>query len=630
MRADDRASRLVAALAICLLVAGCASAATSTPSASGEATAAAATPAPATPAPVTPAPVTPAPPTPAPTVDPNAFSVGTFITAYVPDAFFAVDADGNVYLPGGTDGAALVKVGPDGAPIARWAGKDTVPGQPDTVGGVVVDSKTGDAWLTDMTADKVVHLSSDLVEQDRWGTTGRQPGMLTQPAGIALDGKGNVVVVDMGNNRIETFKPDGTLIRTIAMPPGVSGPIDVSVDKDGTLLVSAAGSDTDDGRVLRMKPDGSVVRSYHPESTGQAGSGKVWVVPDASVATDGGILVADAVLGAVRLDASGHEVGKTLIPGSGYAPVAARLAPSGSVYTLACAETVGCKLARLDPEGTGYTTASTMKLDNPAGPGKIVSVDGHNLHVFCTGTGSPTMLWIPGYTSPGWGTSAQYLLGRLSEFGRVCTVDRLETGFSDRTGEDDMLHWVGDVDDIHAALAAAGESGPYVPVGHSYGGLLARIFAYSYPTEVQGVVSIDPSHEDQFDGPVPIPDLPQGCTAASCPFYEDIQAVKKLSGGKVAGSLRALPLVVIAHDPNLPYWGDAAYDDYWLKLGVDTATASSNAVHVVATGSSHAIPFTQPGLVVEAVRQVVDAAKAADHTLPACGKALTDLGGTCK
>ena len=65
-------------------------------------------------------------------------------------------------------------------------------------------------------------------------------------------------------------------------------------------------------------------------------------------------------------------------------------------------------------------------------------------------------------------------------------------------------------------------------------------------------------------------------------------------------------------------------------MALDTATASSNAVHVVATGSSHAMPFTQSGLVIEAVRQVVDAAKAADHTLPACGKALTDLGGACK
>ena len=408
------------------------------------------------------------------------------------------------------------------------------------------------------------------------------------------------------------------------MPPGVSAPTDVAVDKDGTLLVSAFGASFSDARVLRMKADGSVVRSYLP-------AGGAWLFPDAFVDAHGVVIVADAELGLVGIDEGGHVVGGTSIPGSGDAPASARLAPSGSVYTLACKLfSTGCTLARLDPEGTGYTTASTVKLDSPAAPGKIVSVNGHDLHVFCTGTGSPTMLWIPGYTSGGWASSAQYVLGRLAEFGRVCTVDRLGTGFSDRIGEDDMLHWVADVDDIHAALAAAGESGPYVPVGHSYGGLLARVFAYAYPTEVQGVVSIDPSHEDQYDGPVANPDLPQGCADASCPFYEDIQAVKKLNGGKVAGSLGALPLVVIAHDPSLAFWDDAAYDDYWLKLGADTATASSNAVHVVAMGSSHAMPFTQSGLVVEAVRQVVDAAKAADHTLPACGKALTDLGGACK
>ena len=629
MRVYGRACRMALVLTICSLLAGCGATAPSTPSPSAPPAAAVATPIPVTPAPVTPipvtpAPVTPAPPVPAPSVDPNAFTVRTFYTTYVPDAFFAVDAAGNAYLPGGTEGAALVKVGPDGAPLARWAGKDTVPGQPDTVGGAVVDPKTGDVWLTDMTADKVVRLSGDLVEKDRWGTTGREPGMLTEPAGIALDGKGNLVVVDFGNSRIETFKPDGTFLRAIAMPPGVSAPTDVAVDKDGTLLVSAAGSWSGDGRVLRLRPDGSVVRPYRA-------SGSTWLFPDAFAGADGGVLVADAWLGVVKLDASGKEVGRTAIPGSGYDPTSARLAPSGSVYTLACRDDVGgCKLARLDPEGNGYTTASTVQLaTSTTPPGKIVSVNGHNLHAYCTGAGSPTMLWIPGYTSPGWGTSAQYLLGRLAELGRVCTVDRLETGFSDRTGADDMLHWVADVNDIHGALAAAGESGPYVTVGHSYGGLLARIFAYAYPTEVQGVVSIDPSHEDQFDQPVPNPDVASPCVAPTCPFAEDVAAVRALRGGQVAGSLGALPLVVIGHDASLPYF-EGAYDDTWLKLGADTATASSNAVHVVATGSSHAIPFTQPGLVIEAVRQVVDAAKAADHALPACGKALTDLGGACK
>ncbi len=288
-------------------------------------------------------------------------------------------------------------------------------------------------------------------------------------------------------------------------------------------------------------------------------------------------------------------------------------------------------LSRLDPDGKGYSIASSVPLSTPLPvPGKLVSVNGHNIHVFCTGTGSPTMLWFSGNLHGGWAVSAQYLAAKLASFGRVCTVDRLETGFSDHpTGEEDGLHWMADLDDIHAALTAAGESGPYVTVGHSYGGLLARVFAYRYPTEVQGVVAVDPAHEDEFDQAVSMPDAPASCKDASCPLYDDVVAVKQLTGGHVAGSLGDLPLVVISHDPSLPYFG-TTFNDVWLKLGADTATASSNAVHVIATRSSHAIPLTQPALIVEAVRQVVDAAKAADHTLPACGKALTDLGGACK
>jgi hypothetical protein len=45
--------------------------------------------------------------------------------------------------------------------------------------------------------------------------------------------------------------------------------------------------------------------------------------------------------------------------------------------------------------------------------------------------------------------------------------------------------------------------------------------------------------------------------------------------------------------------------------------------------SSHLLPFSQPGLVIEAVREVVAAARSSDHTLPRCGAAFTQLGGKC-
>ena len=92
------------------------------------------------------------------TVELTGFSVRPFGLAVTTSAYFAVDAAGNVYLPGGSKGAALGKIAPDGSLVARWAGFDVVPGQPDTVVGVAVDPASGDVWVTDTTADAVVHL----------------------------------------------------------------------------------------------------------------------------------------------------------------------------------------------------------------------------------------------------------------------------------------------------------------------------------------------------------------------------------------------------------------------------------------------------------------------------------------
>jgi hypothetical protein len=110
--------------------------------------------------------------TPAATIELTGFSVRPFGLAVTTSAYFAVDAAGNIYLPGGTAGAALVKIAPDGSVLARWAGLDIVAGQPDTVVGIAIDPASGDVWITDTTADAVVHLASDLTQKGKWGSSG--------------------------------------------------------------------------------------------------------------------------------------------------------------------------------------------------------------------------------------------------------------------------------------------------------------------------------------------------------------------------------------------------------------------------------------------------------------------------
>ena len=104
------------------------------------------------------------------------------------------------------------------------------------------------------------------------------------------------------------------------------------------------------------------------------------------------------------------------------------------------------------------------------------------------GEGSPTILLEAGLggDSSGW----VRVQPRLARATRVCSYDRAGYYFSDpgpapRTADVD-------VDDLHRLLEAARVRRPMILVGHSLGGLLARLYAATYPADVAGMVLLDP------------------------------------------------------------------------------------------------------------------------------------------
>lgn len=127
-----------------------------------------------------------------------------------------------------------------------------------------------------------------------------------------------------------------------------------------------------------------------------------------------------------------------------------------------------------------------------APPGKLVDIGGYRLHLNCTGKNGPTVVLIAG----GGDFSFDWALVQpgVSRFARVCSYDRAGLAWSDpgptpRTMRQDAY-------ELHALLRAAGIKAPYVLVGHSIGGLIARVYAEQYPNEVAGMVLVDSTHED--------------------------------------------------------------------------------------------------------------------------------------
>lgn len=141
---------------------------------------------------------------------------------------------------------------------------------------------------------------------------------------------------------------------------------------------------------------------------------------------------------------------------------------------------------------------------NPA-PGKLVDVGGYRLHVVAEGErgGRPTVVWMPGGHAGGF--SLHHLHRALREEARSILVDRPATGWSDigpfpRTT-------TREADEVFAALDAAGEKGPFVLVGHSFGGLLVANMARRHPERLAGLVLLDPTPPDTIIYGPPLPGL---------------------------------------------------------------------------------------------------------------------------
>ena len=105
-------------------------------------------------------------------------------------------------------------------------------------------------------------------------------------------------------------------------------------------------------------------------------------------------------------------------------------------------------------------------LPAPAPPGKLVDLGGHKLHVYCTGRGEPTVVVENGLGD--FSFDWTLVQSRVSRFTRICTYDRGGYAWSDpgpkpRTFAQLNL-------ELHDALAKLGEHGPFVLVGHSFGG----------------------------------------------------------------------------------------------------------------------------------------------------------------
>jgi pimeloyl-ACP methyl ester carboxylesterase len=291
-------------------------------------------------------------------------------------------------------------------------------------------------------------------------------------------------------------------------------------------------------------------------------------------------------------------------------------------------------------------------------PGELVDVGGYRLHIHCIGEGSPTVVLDAGLP----GTSLDWCLVQpaIAQFTQVCAYDRAGYGWSDpgplpRTSQQIAT-------ELHTLLAGAGVQGPYVLVGHSFGGYNVRLYAHSFADDVAGIVLVDAAHENQTSRWPPevqrseatrlqvnavlrtvaqvglvrlvselgldpllkerLMQLPADVqpmwkavayrTGYLSTAYAELSVFEESAAQvSAAGSLGDMRLVVMTSGTldspmALPGYPVDQMNRIHRELQNELTGLSTNSTHIVAEASEHYIQLDQPALLVNVIRQMVE------------------------
>ncbi|MFZ5824713.1 MAG: alpha/beta fold hydrolase [Bacillota bacterium] len=299
--------------------------------------------------------------------------------------------------------------------------------------------------------------------------------------------------------------------------------------------------------------------------------------------------------------------------------------------------------------GAGYEWVARRREPSAPLEGRLADVGGYRLHLRLAGAGEPAVVVIAGAGDPSssWGP----VQAEVARFAQILTYDRAGLGRSDDGPPASPDRYV---TELHALLGRAGLTGPFVLVGHSFGGLLARLYAARHPGQIAGMVLVDPAYEALFDSPqmervlsvgggvirllsatsaVGLPRLMGNWFAMAFPEQRALwprltpaerrawaaDIYRTWRGGLLRdfGAVRAVAQAVRAESDGPPLahvelvvlsngriQGSAGVE--WVRAHAELAAQSARSTHHVSDRNSHMMHWTQPELVVAAIRQVVD------------------------
>ena len=324
-----------------------------------------------------------------------------------------------------------------------------------------------------------------------------------------------------------------------------------------------------------------------------------------------------------------------------------------------------CLIAISLVAGASYQFIST-KIDERTypPPGQMVDVGGYKLHLYKSGSGGPVVVLDSGLgcISSDWGS----VQSDIAKFIQVVSYDRAGTAWSEASPFPRTSEQI--VQELRTLLHKAHIPKPYILVGHSFGGGNAQLYAATYPDEVLGIVLVDSCHEEQEKRLPPhpldqqmklmqsrgavyfmstfgisrlmakmylksmMPDLPEAMqnrhialcsttkhgktvSAEASSLTESLKQLENVDRSRI----QDIPCCVLTagRKPDLSEFGMSEEQQkfidkmylVWQELQNELAAKFEHSKHLIAEKSDHMIPWHQPEIIVQAVKEILNGSR---------------------
>lgn len=290
----------------------------------------------------------------------------------------------------------------------------------------------------------------------------------------------------------------------------------------------------------------------------------------------------------------------------------------------------------LSPQTYSRELWDVMDEDWEQPKGKHIMMDNFRLYFHCQGEGSPTVLFDGGIAD----SSANWLkiADEISKTNQTCLFDRAGYGMSDPGPSPRITSTI--VQEMYEILVRTNIKGPYVLVGHSFGGYTMQYFASALPDKIAGMVLVESSHPEQVERLKELDELPNAekKTLIKVPDEDLTKMTKQQQYWSLLNSNRkaiyaqmqelksfkhsaeevkeldtfpnGIPLAVlsrgIAQLPNVE--GKYSLEEVWQDMQKELTNLSSNSWQVIVKKSGHSIHLEAPDVVIENIQRVLGSA----------------------